>query len=173
MACWQDEIVQMLRVRINDLGATPTYSDRTLQLVICVAARDVVREIGGFDTSYSINIAIPSISPDPATGLDYDFTNLVSLKAACSLSRNLQHSKALQSIMIKDGPSNIDSRDVGKQIAAWADKVCGEYTEASLQYRLGSRLAGQAIVGPYQSDGANYGDSNRTYRDNYDGFYLN
>lgn len=174
MACWQDELVQMLRVRINDLTASPTYTDKTLQLVLCVAARDVVTEID-FDNDYTINVSVPSISPDPVATNDYDFANLVTLRAACTLGRGLQKSKGMQAMSIKDGPANIDGREIGRAMATWADSLCAEYTEASLQYRLGSRLAGHAIVGPYTWDDSTNasGFSNRNYDRNGDSSYFN
>ncbi len=173
MACWQDEMVQMLRVRINDLTATPTYTDKTLQLVLCVAARDVTMEVD-FDNDYIIVVSVPTITPDPVIINDYDFANLVTLKAACTLGRGIQKSKGMQALSIKDGPANIDGREMGRAMATWADSLCKEYVDAALQYRLGSRLAGTAIVGPYTWDnsGAAFGNSNRSYDRGGDSTYF-
>lgn len=149
MACWKDDMVVMLRTRIDDLGDTPNYSDTRLQQMLVVAARDVVREID-FDTDYTINIGVPDFSPDPSSSGDYDFENLVTLKAACILARGVHKSKAMQALLIKDGPANVDGRGLASAIKEWCDSLCKEYENASLSFRAGSRLVGRAIIGPYR-----------------------
>ena len=173
MACWKDEMVFMLRTLINDLDSNPTNSDENLVRLLAVAAMQVQSAVD-FDTIYSITVGDPSITPDPSTGnRDDDFMTLVCMKAACMIARAEQKDKARMGMMIKDGPANIDGRNVGSLTAKWADNICQDYSKAELQFRLGNRIAGQAIISPYRFEGSRYGtDPRGDNRDSYTGTFY-
>ena len=82
---WQDDMVSMLRVVIDDAGSNPEYTNARLEEVITVAAHFTKKDVD-FDNDYTISIADVSITPDPITGKDYPFVNLVTLRAACLLA---------------------------------------------------------------------------------------
>ena len=89
---WILEIPLMVRVWINDLADSPTYSDDRLQQVIVVAGQYVTREIN-FDTSYKCDILNLDISPDPSLSSTRDevFITFVTLKSACLLDQSTKH----------------------------------------------------------------------------------
>ena len=92
---WKNEIPIIVRVWINDLSDTPTYSDDRIKQLIVVAAQYVKREMN-FNTVYTIDTLTQSISPDPTTlaAPDQDFIGFVALKAACLLDQSTFRTKA-------------------------------------------------------------------------------
>jgi len=89
---WQDITIPMLRVLINDMGATPTYDDDTMTQLLLVSAMYVIQDVD-FDISYSVDIVGQTISPDPST--DVIFTNFIVMKAACQADISTYRTKAL------------------------------------------------------------------------------
>lgn len=152
MACWKDEMVVMLRVLINDLSDTPTYSDKRLQQLLVVAARYVLQDMD-FDVSYTVNISVPDISPDPTSSDDRDeaFTNFVVLKAACLSDQSLFRTKALmEGVTAKCGPATLSV--VGhlpgfKQLLTVGP--CAAYDEFKRQYYLGEARGVRAVMSPF------------------------
>jgi hypothetical protein len=78
---WNTEIPIIVRVLINDMSDSPTYSDERLQQVIAVSAKYVQFDVV-LDNSYRVDVINPTISPDPTDLKDEIFISLVSLKAA-------------------------------------------------------------------------------------------
>ena len=73
-------------------------------------------------------------------------------------------------ISIKDGPSAIDLRGVTSTLTVLYKDLCEKYEHALLEYRAGSSVAGQSILGPY-SPGSDL--VNRNYSDHRSGGYFN
>lgn len=145
---WQDDMVIMLRVIIDDNGSNPEYSNSRLEEVIVVAATMTKKDVD-FDNDYSLSISEVTISPDPTTGPDNAFINLVTLKAACLLANSEYKTEAARAITIRDGSSAIDTKGVAAAKKGWRDSICEDYAKAEREYRIGNSQAGKSIIGPY------------------------
>lgn len=143
---WSVEMVRIVRGLINDFGSPPSYSDERLQELLCTGAVLVLSEVA-FSTAYTVSLSNFTISPAPSS--DIDFQALVSLKTACIISMGEHRHAAMRSITIKDGPSQIDNRDVAKHLLGLTKGVCDAYEKAKMNYLFGDGSVGRAIVGPY------------------------
>ena len=71
------------------------------------------------------------------------------MRSACIILGGTIRSESGNAISIKDGPSAIDLRGVTQTLVILYKDVCEKYEQAELEYRAGSSIAGQAILGPY------------------------
>src|SRR3954467_6628083 len=110
---WQDEMIPIVRVLINDLATTPTYDDDRLEQLLLVACRQVNSEMS-FDQDFVIDVGNGTLTPDPTISPNKNdsFINLVTQKAACILDQSVAVIAAKQAISVKDGASAIDLRGV-------------------------------------------------------------
>lgn len=145
---WQDTMVTMLRVVIDDGGNNPTYSDSRLEEVLVVSASLTQKDVD-FASTYTIGVTDLTIDPDPVTGSDYAFINLVTLKAACLLANSEFKTEANSAISVRDGSAAIDKRGVAAAKKEWRDNICNDYERAEKEYKLGNSQAGASIIGPY------------------------
>lgn len=145
---WQDVIIQLLRTVIQDVGITPTYDDGRLEEVILGAAHLVQSEIT-FAYVYTVNLISGTISPDPVTKDDISFINMVAYKSALLILNSELKTSAGQGVMIKDGPSTIDTRQFFISQKQRYDLMLKEYDKVKMQIKLGDLSAGLAILSPY------------------------
>jgi len=152
---WQDDGVTILRVLINDISETaPTNSDDQLEQTLSIAARMVIMDLD-FPISYAVDVVNVSITPDPSTGdsKNDSFVNLMAVKAACILDRGGAALSAAQAIMVKDGASQVDLRDVFKAKLALIEKGwCAVYDDMKEEFVYGQTgvTVGAAIIGPFR-----------------------
>lgn len=150
---WQTELVELLRVMVNDLADTPTYSDYRLQRVLVVAAFQVSTELD-FSRDFVVDVTAQTITPDPTDGDDRNdaFTNLVCMKAACITDRGEAAAAAKQAIAVRDGTSAIDLRgNLQGKLKLLEKGWCAAYDDAKLEYQAGQvHTAGAAIIGPFR-----------------------
>ena len=158
---WQDDMVTMLRVIIDDNGSNPEYSNSRLEEVIVVAATMTKKDVD-FDNDYTISVSGVTISPDPVTETDHAFINLVTLKSACLLANSEYKTEASRAITVRDGSSAIDTKGVAAAKKSWRDSICEDYSKAEREYRIGNSQAGKSIIGPYGHLTSN--KSNQTIR---------
>lgn len=147
---WNEDLVIMLRAEIGDLDAT-TYSDSRLRQVLVYAAYSVYQS-AHFTTVYTVSVSELSISPDPVTTNDYDFSILTVYKAACIISKGEARDKGSGSVLIKDGPSTFDNRGAGTNLMGLMKTVCQTYTDLLYQFQLlGDAQGGPglAVLSPY------------------------
>jgi hypothetical protein len=148
--CINNSIILMLRAFINDLDEND-YTDDRLSQLISVAAMYVNQEIGG---SYVINIATPSITPDPIEAQDYGYTNLVVMKTACLVDQgNFRLKAALAGLEAKLGPATLKTAghlDGYKELLS--SGPCGIYRSMLLDYTMGTGRLGHAILSPFISN---------------------
>jgi hypothetical protein len=149
---WQDDMVTMLRVVIDDAGSNPTYSNSRLEEVIVVAAH-LTKQAVDFDNDYTVDIQDVSITPDPVNAQDYSFINLVILKAGCVLANSEYKTDGARAISVRDGSASVDQRGVADAKKNWRDMICSQYDKAEREYRMGNSQAGEAIIGPYMHRG--------------------
>lgn len=150
---WQNETAIIVRVWINDLSDSPTYSDERIQQLIMVAAKYVKLETN-LETDYIIDIINNTISPDPNTVNDEIFTGLVALKAACLLDQSTFRTKAAtEGIRAALGPASLS---VGGSMEGYRDILnkgpCTMYEQLKLDYEIGNTSLFKAILGPFSGN---------------------
>ena len=150
---WQIDMNLMLRSLIGDLDSSK-YTDERLKQLLCVGAYNVYTRVD-FSTTYTINVAEKSISPDPIDGADLDFVLLSVYKTAVIILGSEVKTEAANAISIKDGPSSIDLRTVTSSLNTLYQDLSGKFEEMIAVYQMDqSADNGQAILGPY-SPGSN------------------
>lgn len=145
---WQDITIPMLRILINDIGATPTYDDDILEQLILVSALLVKQDIS-FDTTYNIDIIAHTILPDPSS--DTIFMNFIVMKAACQADFNTFRTKALmEGVSAKLGPAALT---IAGNSSAFKTLLslgpCATYDKMRLDYLYGTGQLCKAILSPF------------------------
>jgi hypothetical protein len=163
----------IVRYLIDDVDSDNyTFSSRRIETTILVAAQLTQMNVS-FDKDYSVNVEDCSLTPDPTVETeDYAFITLICLRSACIIVGSQIRSESGNAISIKDGPSAIDLRGVTATLAILYKDLCAKYDQAELDYRAGSSVAGQAILGPY-SPGSNNISRNNSGSHRADGGYFN
>jgi len=144
---WKVDLVVMLRSLIGDLDHSK-YTDERLKQVIVVGAYNVTND-ADFQNEYTVSVSSLSISPDPISEKDTDFSILSVYKAACILIGSEVKTESANAISIKDGPSAIDLRGVTQNLNIIYKDICSKYDELLKTYQYNNTLVGQAILGPY------------------------
>ena len=147
---WETEIPIIVRTLINDLSDTPTYSDERILQVVTVAANYVQLDVV-LNTSYSINVVNPTITPDPTVDYDEIFISLLSLKAACIIDQsNFRTKAAMEGIRASLGPAQLS---VAGSLAGWKAILehgpCKLYAELTDSWDISNANACRAILGPF------------------------
>ena len=148
MACWQDSAIIILRNLIWDNDDTVLYSDARLEEVLVVGASQVVAEVP-FDVTYTVNVGVSSISPDPSD--DEIFMYLMTLKAACIVDRGNARLAAMKSgLEAKCGPATMKTL---KHMEGFATLLsmgyCAAYEQAKKEYQFGDATWFKAVLSPF------------------------
>lgn len=144
---WKIDLVLMLRSIIGDLDKVK-FTDERIKQILVVGAYNVLND-ADFSETYTVNVAGVSISPDPITEKDTDFSTLTVYKSACILLGSEVKTEAANAISIKDGPSAIDLRGVTANLTNLYNDLCAKYDALLKTYQYNNTLVGQAILGPY------------------------
>lgn len=151
---WQDELIPMLRVLIDDLETTPDNSNSKLEQILLIGARYVEQD-ADFDFSYTITFSTRTISPDPTTKGDSVFENLMLLKAACILDQAELKKQARQhGLKIRCGPAQLDTL---QRINGFAEVLNSDFTPCKLyevalkNHQFGNAKLVKAILSPFTS----------------------
>lgn len=166
---WQGQISTMVRYLVDDIDPTNyKYANKRVETTILVAAQFVTLQTD-FNNTYTINVEQCTLSPDPTDTdtKDNAFINLTALKAACIMLGSEVRSESGNAISIKDGPSAIDLRGVASTLVTLYQDLCKKYDQMLLDYRAGSSVAGQAILGPYSPGSDLVSRGNLGHRDGY------
>ena len=161
---WNIDLVLMIRSLIGDLDRAK-YTDERLKQVLVVGAYNVIND-ADFSNTYTVDVASVSISPDPISESDTDFSTLTVYKAACILLGSEVKTEAANAISIKDGPSAIDLRGVTQNLSIMYNDLCAKYDHLLKTYQYNNTLVGQAILGPYSPGSMILGSSQFDYRGN-------
>ena len=137
----------MLRSIIGDLDKAK-FTDERIKQILVVGAYNVLND-ADFSETYTVNVAEISISPDPISESDTDFSTLTVYKSACILLGSEVKTEAANAISIKDGPSAIDLRGVTANLTNLYNDLCAKYDALLKTYQYNNTLVGQAILGPY------------------------
>lgn len=159
---WKDSLVEIVRAEIGDLDIS-SFTDARLLQIIVVSAFQVKGEANFPD--YEVNITNGTISPNPLE--NYDFSVLITYKAACKILSNEARALAAEAVMIKDGPSVLDTRTASNNMSELAKKACETYNTLLNAYIFSGgkdgNIIGKAVLTPY-SPGSFYA----VWRDMYD-----
>ena len=169
---WQGQMSTVVRHLISDVDPTAyTFSANRIETSILVAAQLITMNVD-FNNTYTINVESCALYPDPTDTdtKDNPFIALTCLRAACIVIGGDIRKESGNAISIKDGPSAIDLRGVTSTLTVLYKDLCEKYEHALLEYRAGSSVAGQSILGPY-SPGSDL--VNRNYSDHRSGGYFN
>tara|TARA_Y100000590_G_scaffold368445_1_gene429113 strand:- start:50 stop:550 length:501 start_codon:yes stop_codon:yes gene_type:complete len=161
---WNIDLVLMIRSLIGDLDRAK-YTDERLKQVLVVGAYNVIND-ADFSNTYTVDVASVSISPDPISENDTDFSTLAVYKAACILLGSEVKTEAANAISIKDGPSAIDLRGVTQNLSIMYNDLCAKYDHLLKTYQYNNTLVGQAVLGPYSPGSMILGSSQFDYRGN-------
>jgi hypothetical protein len=149
---WDEEMLLVVRVMVNDQEAQ-TYTDDSLLRLILVAAFQVAQELP-FPLDYRADVVNETLTPDPTMGTrDESFINLVCLKAACIADRGAAILAAKQAIAVKDGTSAIDLRgNLQGKLKLLEKGWCAVYTDAKAEYLTtqSGGIAGAAVMTPFR-----------------------
>ena len=149
---WDTTMVVMVRILINDTEEPQTYSDARLESLITTAAFYVKNEID-FDTTYSVNIVTPDISPDPTLEetLDDVYTGFVVLKAACITDiSTFRTQAAISGLTAKCDKVSLDTKSrLEGFIKILEMGACAAYTKSKFEYEIGNAQACHAILSPF------------------------
>lgn len=145
---WTTTLTEQLRYYLNDAD-TVTYSDARLSKFIAFAATEVLPKLN-LTTSYSVNISVPSIDPDPSN--DPNLAPLLVLKAAVIIIRNeIKQLSITAGYAIKDDRSSINGAEALKALKDLLNKFEENFEDALKDFLTGSGGIGRAILSPYTS----------------------
>lgn len=147
---WNLEIPTIVRVLINDLSDTPTYSDERILQMVTVAAKHVQFDIN-LDHPYTIDVVNGTISPDPTSDNDSIFIMLTSLKAACIADQSTLRTKAAtEGIRAALGPAQLS---VAGNLAGIKTIIeqgpCAAYDELTSHWDVKEATAIRAVLSPF------------------------
>lgn len=150
---WQLEMLAILRVLIWDMDSSdPEYTDSRLKRILVVAAQYIANELD-FAETFTCNVVQITIAPDPTVSghRDENFINLTCLKAGCIIQRGTANLAAGQAARVKDGPTDVDLREIWKARLALIDKgLCKVYEQAENDYVTYGRVLGAAVLTPFR-----------------------
>ena len=136
---WKIDLVLMLRSLIGDLD-NAKFTDERLKQILVFGAYNVVND-ADFSQTYSVDVGEVTISPDPISQNDTDFTTLTVYKSACILLGSEVKTEAANAISIKDGPSAIDLRGVTQNLNMMYQDFCKKYDDLLKTYQYNKNYA--------------------------------
>lgn len=156
---WQNEMVEILRIMINDMCPTYKFSDLTLEKVIVASAQYVITEADAlsFNQDYIPDIMAVSITPDPTDRdggtRDDDFINLTLLKAGCFIDNcNAREAARKGGISIREWNTSIDTKGLfAAANAIMQNGWCKNYGDTLYGLLSGNASVGVGIMGPFRT----------------------
>ena len=147
---WQDHLITIIRVLINDLNTPYEYTDERILQVIVVAAKYVQFDIN-LDYAYNIDVINSNIDPDPVSLKDDIFLSLIGLKAACIFDQSTFRTRAaLEGITTKLGPASLS---LGGSLSGWQAIIdhgaCATYDELTSHWDVKNATAIAAVLSPF------------------------
>ena len=148
---WNIEIPIIVRTLINDFDETnQLYSDERILQAVVVASKYVQFDVN-LNQTYVINIANPTITPDPTELNDDIFISLVSLKTACIFDQSTLRTKAaMEGIRAALGPASLS---IGGSLAGLKLIIekgpCSAYEELTSHWDVKEATAIRAVLSPF------------------------
>lgn len=155
---WIEESTEILRILINDLSTTPNYADNTLEQLLIVAAKYIIKEIQ-LTNDYTVTFSTGDVSPDPST--DADFMNFVVLKAACLVNNwKFDDLAVIQGIRANLGPASMEvDTSTNVLLALLQEGPCKAYDQLKTEHNFGRVGIVRGIFGPFRSNKYDTGGS--------------
>lgn len=148
---WSVELVEIVRVLIDDMSDTPKYTNEHIQKLVLVAANQLIGDIE-FTTSYVVDFSAKTLTPDPTESatLDSEFVNFVTIKAACVYGHASATAAARKTLILKDGGTQIDNTKQSDSLIKLLEKgYCAVYEQMKYERAIDSASqTGVAILGP-------------------------
>lgn len=148
---WQTDITNLVRVLINDLSETPTYSDDRIIQTITVAARYIQFDVN-LDTKYTVDSINLTISPDPTDSGSKDeiFNCLLGLKTACIIDQSTFRTKAVNhGITAALGPAKLSVANMDSYRYILEQGPCKTYNELTEHWDVANANAISAVLSPF------------------------
>lgn len=147
--CVAAELVNLLRIVINDLSDTQTYTDDRLSQAL-VAAMYYVAYDADIST-YVPNASTIDIVPSPAG--DVDIANLLILKANCLIDHWRARDAVRKSgVSFQEFSSRVDTKGIADaHLKLLQIGACKAYDEALFDYAYGDGSFGIVIMTPFRS----------------------
>lgn len=147
---WQEELVAITRILVNDIGESSELSDDRILQVLAVAGKYVQFDVN-LEHGYKVDVVNSSITPDPTLDNDDIFISLVCLKAACIIDQSTYRTKAaLEGVRASLGPASLS---VAGQSAAWKSIIehgaCATYDELTSHWDVKEASAIRAVLSPF------------------------
>lgn len=147
---WQQEILTLVRILVNDLSETPQYGDDQI-LQSIVACVNFVQYDVSLDVKYTADISNITISPDPTVNRDDIFISLLGLRTACLLDQSTFRTKAaLEGIRASLGPTSLA---VQNHLAGFQKIIehgpCKIYYDLTEHWDVQNATAVAAILSPF------------------------
>lgn len=108
MSPWNVELVNILRVLLDDFGTPSRHSDAYLQRVLVAAGVMVDQDIV-LAQDYVFDVTAITISPDPCLVGDDVAKALLPVRAACIVNLGNYTTAIRQGISVRDGDSAVDT----------------------------------------------------------------
>jgi len=147
---WQNHLISVVRVLINDLNEPYEYSDDRMQQVLVIAAKYVQFDVN-LDNKYTVDVVNYNITPDPTTLNDDIFLGLIGLKAACIFDQGTFRTKAaLEGIRTSLGSASLS---FGGSLQGWQAIIdhgaCATYDELTSHWDVKNASAIAAVLSPF------------------------
>lgn len=179
---WDVEMVEILRVMINDMVVPYKFSDERLKKVILASAQIVNTDAAGtFNQNYIADIVNISITPDPtdrdAGTRDDNYVTLTLIKSACFVDSSIARDAARKGgISIREWNTSIDTKGMFQSAFALLESKggwCNQYAEGIFVHLTDSSSGiGVGVFGPfrliynaYNSSGGHMFSNNQLFSD--------
>ncbi len=146
---WQNEMIMCERYLINDVDSPLTYTDNRLQAMLVIAAGFVIPQFN-FSQNFTSDANAMTITPDPTLTPTVDewLVNFILYQAAIMMTRNELRSASNSAVSFKEFHTSVDMKDIYKSKKEILKDFQDVYEKMELQYRIGVRPAGSAIMTP-------------------------
>lgn len=145
---WNVTLVEQLRYYINDINSSNySYTDAQLAKFIAIAGTQVFSSLG-LSSTYTVDVSIPSINPDPES--DKTISALLVLKAAVIITAGqVKYMSSTAGYKVVDDRSSIDGQAGLLAIRDLLKFYTDNYNKAEESYLLGEGNIGCAVLSPY------------------------
>lgn len=165
---WETEMVEILRVMVNDLDKPFRYTDIRLQKLIVSASQMLQTDSKfGFKMTYVTDIVNLNITPDPTEVRDDSFINLCLLKAGCFVDNCVAREAARKGgISIREWNTSLDTKGIFAAALAILEKGwCKNYQDSLYAYESGNSSMCTAVLSPFRTIYNAFGTGGYSYND--------
>lgn len=162
MATWDTELVDKLRMIINDLDSTNySWTDTQLKKFLLISIGFIDGELSQWTSitygPYTIDYTNITVDPDPiSSGSNQGFQNLIVYRAALIIaSSDLKKLGLTAGWKIIDDKSTIDGTQALLYAKQSVDNMKRDFDEALKQFKIGNQTIAETIISPYAPNESN------------------